>query len=124
MKNKAVGYAVISVIMAVCMAVSVCVTDQTEEKIMSKNNQILRKQQQYEKIAKNIADNIVEQIQDMSYRGRLSNVSPVYTGKNMFKIVLDKKPVSKIILKNLVRTHTITANGRAKQRNQDFILIV
>ena len=39
MKNKAVGYAVISVIMAVCMAVSVCVTDQTEEKIMSKNNQ-------------------------------------------------------------------------------------
>lgn len=34
MKNKAVGYAVISVIMAACMAVSVCVTDQTEEKIM------------------------------------------------------------------------------------------
>lgn len=99
MKNKAVGYAVISVIMAACMAVSVCVTDQTEEKIMSKNNQILRKQQQYEKIAKNIADNIVEQIQDMSYRGRLSNVSPVYTGKNMFKIVLDKKPVSKIYFK-------------------------
>ena len=78
------------------MAVSVCVTDQTEEKIMSKNNQILRKQQQYEKIAKKIADNIVEQIQDMSYRGRLSNVSPVYTGKNMFEIVLDKKPGSKI----------------------------
>ena len=35
----------------------------------------------------------------MSYRGRLSNVSPVYTGKNMFKIVLDKKPVSKIYFK-------------------------
>ncbi len=99
MKNKAVGYAVISAITAVCMIVSFFAVGRTEEKIMSKNNQILRKQQQYENIAKNIADDIVERIQNMSYRGRLSNGSPVYTGKNMFEIVLDKKPESKIYFK-------------------------
>ena len=107
------------------MAVSVCVTDQTEEKIMSKNNQILRKQQQYEKIAKNIADNIVEQIQDMSYRGRLSNVSPVLPSYSV-NLPSSGYPASlrAFLMSPSFAPSTITANGRAKQRNQDFILIV
>ncbi len=98
-KNKVVGYVIMFAVMAFCMITAEFTEQMTKEKILSKNAEVLKRQHGYENTIKNIALNIVEDIQNKSSSGRMTNISPVYTGKNIFSVTLDKRPKSNIYFK-------------------------
>lgn len=98
-KNKYAGCIIMAVILVISISISNFAMKRTKEQILSKNAEVLEKQHEYERTAKNIADSIVERIQNVTYKGKMSNTSPVYTGKDVFTVTLDKRPGSKIYFK-------------------------
>lgn len=98
-RNKVIGYIIVFAVMGFCVTVAFFAERMTGEEVLSNNPYVLMKQYQYEEKAKNIVLNIVEEIQNVGSSGRMSNISPVYTGKNIFSVTLDKRPKSNIYFK-------------------------
>lgn len=98
-KNRLIGYVILFSAMCFCMIAANYTMLMTKEKILSKNDDVLKKQHEYEKIIKNEVLNIVEEFKGNISQGKMTNISPVYKGKKTFRVIVDKKPQSKLYFK-------------------------